>query len=105
MSQNQLRRAVVAVLLLGLSVASLPVQAWSPVRGQAPAVADLGEGTGFLGNLWKLVAGLLGVQEKEGVTIDPDGAKAGADGDEGVTIDPNGAQGDEGVLIDPDGAK
>lgn len=101
MSQNQLRRAVFALLVLSLSFASLPVQAQIPVRGLPVLVADFGEDVGFLGKLWELVAGFWGIREKEGVTIDPDGAQ----GEEGVLIDPNGATGEEGVLIDPNGAR
>lgn len=103
MSLNQLRRAVLAVLVLSLSLASLPVQAWTPAVDRPFLVADLGEGAGFLGKLWELVVGIWGVQEKEGVLIDPDGATTGANGDEGMSIDPDGAFGEEGVLIDPNG--
>jgi hypothetical protein len=91
MSLNPLRRAVFAALVLSLSFAILPLQAWAPAGERPSLVADLGEGTGFLGKLWELLSGFWGVQEKEGVTIDPDGANAGANGDEGVTIDPDGA--------------
>lgn len=104
MSKNLLRRAVFAVLVLSLSLATLPVQAWAPVWERPTAVADTGEEGSVLGKLWGLLAGFWGGREKEGVLIDPDGAQ----GDEGVLIDPNGAtgdEGDEGMSIDPDGAK
>lgn len=100
MSLNQLRRAVVAVFVLTFSLASLPVQAWTPVWERPSIVAALGEGTGLLEKLWHFLEGFPGVQEKEGITIDPNGAQ----GEEGITIDPNGATGDEGITIDPDGA-
>lgn len=99
MSLNPLRRAIFAALVLSLSFASLPVQAWNPVRERHPAVADLGEGAGFLGKLFDLLArrwwgegreGMSTVREKEGMSIDPDGTNAG-NGDEGVLIDPDGA--------------
>ncbi|HYO12708.1 MAG TPA: hypothetical protein VE685_05900 [Thermoanaerobaculia bacterium] len=104
MSQNQLRRAVFAVLVLSLSLASLPVQAWAPAWERPAVIAEIGEEASFLGKLCDLLAGFWGVREKEGVTIDPDGAQ----GDEGVLIDPDGATGDEGeegMSIDPDGAR
>lgn len=101
MSQNQLRRAVFALLLLSLTLASLPVQARTPVRESSAVVAEIGEGAGFLGKLWELLAGFWGIREKEGMSIDPDGAQ----GEEGVLIDPDGATGEEGVTIDPDGAR
>lgn len=101
MSKNQLRRAVFAVLVLSLSLASLPVQAWAPTWERSAVVTEVGEEMSFLGKLWDLFAGFWGVQEKEGVLIDPNGAQ----GEEGVLIDPDGATGDEGVTIDPDGAK
>jgi hypothetical protein len=101
MSQNQLRRAVLAVLMLSLCLASLPVQAWEPVWERPVVVAGIGDEASFLGKLWNLLAGFWGVREKEGVSTDPNGAQ----GEEGVLIDPDGTTGDEGVTIDPNGAK
>lgn len=101
MSQNQLRSAVFVVLVLSLSLMSVPVQAWAPTWERPAVVAEIGEETSFLGKLWDLLAGFWGVREKEGVSIDPNGAQ----GEEGVTVDPDGATGDEGVLIDPNGGK
>jgi hypothetical protein len=93
MSLNPLRHAVCAALVLGLFFASLPVQAWAPAGERPSLVADFGERQSFLGKLWELLGGFWGVQEKEGVTIDPDGAQGEeATGEEGVTIDPNGAK-------------
>jgi hypothetical protein len=101
MSQNQLRSVVFTVLVLSLSLVSLPVQAWAPAWERPAVVTEIGEEESFLGKLWALLAGFWGVREKEGMSIDPDGAQ----GEEGVLIDPDGATGDEGVLIDPNGAK
>jgi hypothetical protein len=101
MSQNQFRRAVFTFLVLSLSLAALPVQAWAPVWERPGVVTETGDETSFLGKLWDVLAGFWGAREKEGVSIDPNGAQ----GEEGVLIDPNGATGDEGVTIDPDGAK
>jgi hypothetical protein len=99
MSLNQLRRAILAVLVLSLSLASLPVQALTPAGDGSFLVADLGEGRGFLGKLWDALVGFWAgdrdeestAREKEGMSIDPDGAKTGASGEEGMSIDPDGA--------------
>ncbi|HEV2855039.1 MAG TPA: hypothetical protein VHC97_19760 [Thermoanaerobaculia bacterium] len=99
MSKNHsvYRALTVTVLLSALVVASRPAEA-RPIHRPASKVAALGESTAawvrnLLGRLW------LAGTTKEGVTIDPDGAKS----PEGVTVDPNGGLNDEGMSIDPDG--
>jgi hypothetical protein len=88
-------RFVVSTLLLGLSLLSLPVEA-RPMDRRV-SIAETGKGSGILSTLRALFASLWpgdGALDKEGMSIDPNGAPGGANaapgGDEGVTIDPNG---------------
>ena len=87
-------RFVVSALLLGLSVLSLPAEA-RPTDHRA-SVTEIGKGSGILSTLQALFASLWsgeGALDKEGMSIDPNGApRPGVvpGGDEGVTIDPNG---------------
>ncbi len=92
MSGNCVRIALCVLLALGL-LAAAPLQA-KPLRVAAngtPAVSF----DAFLAGLWQRAARLLGVPvEKEGVTIDPDGATSPtptpSPNPEGTSIDPNG---------------
>ena len=94
---SRCRCLTVAALLSVFVLASLPAEA-RPVHRQASKVAALSENAvawvrSLLGRLW------LPGTAKEGMSIDPNGAKS----PEGVTIDPNGGLNDEGMSIDPDG--
>jgi hypothetical protein len=99
MSFKSLRFPVsLVLLLLGLTLASLPAEA-RPLPGvRRLAVTEPGKVSGVFSTLQALFASLWpvgGALEKEGMSIDPDGGKPGANavgGDEGVTIDPNGAK-------------
>ncbi len=93
-SYLSLRVGVVAILLAFLlTVAAVPAGA-QPVhssRYEAVRVAGFGDG------LWGFLVHLLPrVWQKEGMTIDPNGARTTVNPDppvlpnEGVTIDPNG---------------
>ncbi len=87
------RRTLAAALLLAcLALAAVPVHA-GPL-GLDRSVTD----EGFLLKLWDFAVGLF---EKAGMTIDPDGKPE----DAGMTIDPNGKPdpGDAGMTIDPNG--
>ncbi len=87
----------VFVLLSVFVFASLPAQAL-PARRPASKVTVLGEGMfAWVRNL--LVSLGLSGMAKEGMSIDPNGAKS----PEGMSIDPDGSLSDEGVMIDPNG--
>lgn len=99
MSQNHsVYRVLTAAALLSLLVlASRPAEA-RPVHRPTSKVTALGESAvawvrNLLGSLW------LPGTTKEGVMIDPNGAKSPG----GVTIGPDGGLNDEGMSIDPDG--
>jgi hypothetical protein len=89
MSQNPVRTVLcVLCVLCVLSVAPLHAKPVRVTGNGAPSVA-------FLVNLWERAARLLrwnAPENKEGVTIDPNGAPASAAGttEEGTSIDPNG---------------
>lgn len=94
MSPKNLRFALsCGLLLLALAFAALPAAA---LPDRPVAVAEAGKGAGILSLLQSLFARLWpgdGALEKEGMSIDPNGAPRPAavpGGDEGVTIDPNG---------------
>ena len=96
MSPRNLRSALsFALLLLVLAFAALPAEA---LPGRRLAVAEDGKGSGVLSVLQALFASLWpgdGVQEKEGMSIDPDGTPrptVAPGGDEGMSIDPNGGK-------------
>jgi hypothetical protein len=98
MSLKNLRFPVsLCLLLLGLILVFLPAEARPVTAGRRVVVADNGKGHGIFSTLQALFASLWpggGVPEKEGMSIDPDGAKIGATaapGEEGMSIDPNGA--------------
>jgi hypothetical protein len=87
------RKSVACVLLVLCLLAAAPLQAKpSPVAANGtPAVSF----EFFLAGLWERAARLLnGVREKEGVTIDPDGA---------TNPTPTPSPIPEGASIDPDG--
>lgn len=95
-SYLSLRVGVVAALLVVLLVVvALPAGA-QPVHSVRPQALHV---TGFGDQVWSFLAHLLPrVWQKEGVTIDPDGAR--------TTVNPNPpVLPDEGVTIDPDGLK
>ena len=102
MSRNRASSRVLTViaLLTVLILASLPAQA-EPGRHPATgvqAVAAFGESSlvrilNFFRSLWP--QGMT----KEGITIDPDGARNHL----GTSVDPTGGLTDEGVTIDPNG--
>ena len=87
-------RFVASALLLGLSVLSLPAEARP--AGRRVSVTEIGKGSGILSIFQAFFASLWpgdGALDKEGMSIDPDGApRPGAvpGGDEGMSIDPNG---------------
>ena len=99
MSPKNLRSVLsLGLLLLVLSFVSLPAEASPASSGRRAAVAEAGKGSGILSLLQAFFASLRpgdGALNKEGMSIDPNGAPGGADaapgGDEGITIDPNGA--------------
>lgn len=82
-----------ALLLLVLSLTALPAQAFP---GRQVAVTEAGKGSGILSILQALFSSLWpgdGALDKEGMSIDPDGAPrptVAPGGDEGMSIDPNG---------------
>lgn len=87
------RRTLTTVLLVAcLALAAVPVHA-GPLSLDR-TVAD----ESFLLKLWDFAVGLF---EKAGMTIDPDGKPE----DAGMTIDPDGEPdpGEEGMTIDPNG--
>jgi hypothetical protein len=95
-SYHSLRIGVVATLLLVLlAVAGLPAygQPVHPSHPQAVQVAGFGD------QLWSFLADLwLRAWQKEGTSIDPDGAR------NGQTVNPNPpVLPTEGTSIDPDG--
>jgi hypothetical protein len=85
-----------SLLLLVLSFTSLPAEACPANPGRRVAVAETGKGGGILSLLRAFFLSLRlgdGALNKEGMSIDPDGApgpNAVPGGDEGITIDPNG---------------
>jgi hypothetical protein len=96
-NRNACRAFSAFVLLVALLFVSLPASA-QPVRRAVSGtwkVTVLGEDA--FAWVRSLFAGLW--TRKEGMTIDPNGAKS----PEGMSIDPDGALNDEGVLIDPNG--
>jgi hypothetical protein len=96
-NRNACRAFSAFVLLVALLFVSLPASA-QPARRAVSGpwkVAVLGEDA--FAWVRSLVAGLW--TRKEGMTIDPNGAKR----PEGTSIDPNGALNDEGMTIDPNG--
>lgn len=98
MSAKNLRFVPVCLLLLGLTLASLPAEARPTAPGRRVSVAEPGKRVGILSTLQALLASLWPSEstwEKEGMSIDPDGAKGGASaapGEEGMSIDPNGSK-------------
>lgn len=94
MSPKNLRFALsLSLLLLVLACAALPAAA---LPARPVAVAEAGKGTGILSFLQLLLARFWpgdGALDKEGMSIDPDGAPRPGSvpgGDEGMSIDPNG---------------
>ena len=87
-------RFFLSALVLGLTFLSLPAEARPTDR--RVSLAGIGKGSGILSTLQALFASLWpgdGALDKEGVTIDPNGAPrptAAPGGDEGMSIDPNG---------------
>jgi len=95
-SYLSLRAGVVAVLLVVLlAVAALPAGA-QPIHSiQSPVVHV----AGFGDRLWSFLVHLLpGAWQKEGTSIDPNGARTTVNPDPPVVPD-------EGTSIDPDGLK
>ena len=97
MSPKNLRSILsLGLLLLVLSVVSLPLEARPVSFGGRVAVAETGKGSGILALLQAFFASLRpgdGALNKEGMSIDPNGGVTGSgtvQGDEGITIDPNG---------------
>jgi hypothetical protein len=95
-SYLSLRIGVVATLLVVLlAVAAVPAGA-QPVHSVRPQAVHI---AGFGDRIWSFVVNLLPrTWQKEGVTIDPNGARNTVNPDPPVL--PN-----EGVTIDPDGLK
>ncbi|HSN88798.1 MAG TPA: hypothetical protein VL025_18685 [Thermoanaerobaculia bacterium] len=98
MSPKNLRSVLsLGLLLLVLSFVSLPAEASPASSGRRAAVAEAGKGSGILSLLQAFFASLRpgdGALNKEGMSIDPDGAprpNAAPGVDEGMSIDPNGA--------------
>jgi hypothetical protein len=94
------RAFTVFALLTALALASLPAGAQAVRRSsqRVHSVAVLGDGG--LARIWRIVASLLpGGLQKEGMTIDPNGAP----GHQGAVLLPSGTLGDEGPSIDPNG--
>lgn len=92
MSRNYVRITLCVLLALGVLVAA-PLQAKpSRVAVKGTPVVSF---EAFLSGLWQRAARLLGVPvEKEGTSIDPDGATSPtptpSPNPEGASIDPNG---------------
>jgi hypothetical protein len=88
------RRTLAAALLLAcLAFGAVPVQA-RPFGLDRPRAEE-----GFLLKMWSFAVGLF---EKVGMSIDPDGQPEG----NGSTTDPDGGTpdpGEEGMSIDPNG--
>ncbi|HEY0510827.1 MAG TPA: hypothetical protein VGH73_02910 [Thermoanaerobaculia bacterium] len=101
-NRASLRTFPAVLLLIALVAASLPAQAQPSRRSGTglQAVAAFGE-TG-LARIWSFVANLWqpGALTKEGMSIDPNGAKGGS----GV-VAPAAGSSDEGTSIDPDGRR
>ena len=98
MSPKNLRSILsLGLLLLAFSFVSLPAEARPVSSGRRVTVAEIGKGSGILSLLQAFFASLWpgdGALDKEGMSIDPDGAprpNAAPGADEGMTIDPNGA--------------
>jgi hypothetical protein len=97
-SYHSLRIGVVASLLIVLlAVSGVPVQG-QPVHPSLPKAVHV---AGFGEQLWNRLVNLLPrVWQKEGTSVDPNGARNGQGSvvnpdapvlpDEGMTIDPNG---------------
>ncbi len=108
MTHKRLRQA--AVLFVGLALLAAPAaRAFpSPVASGEPLRVLEMEASGLLSGVWNLLSRLLpGLEVKNRISIDPDGASASQESDNRAGIDPDGAsasqESDNRASIDPDG--